>query len=738
MLFTLAVRLHDGSMTSVSVTLSPETTLREMFAAIARSLRCHPLSLSLSLSKKWAELGGDDGDGGGLECIPHPPPQRVTDEYDPILRTDVFSAVPEDRMPLRLRRALVEVHAVGQVIDKKTPLESNTPSAAAHLTSRLIIVRVLDQITTPLLPNATSARSARYVRPDAVTVYIQTVHQAIQFVFQNPDRCGGYPYRLNDSDVLRAFHQLPVDLKRNHDVVLAVLGMGQTACRLIENETTWDYFYKGNKAFVMHNIASGCFSTAGHMRPRFWDDIDVVLQILTMNQRDDFTAVGYWVESYYERVSPRLQTHPEVLAECFKRSGSVLKHVPMSVRNNRAYVMLAVGRDGLALEHAPAAFQGDFGVVSVAVENNGLSLQFTSSLMKSNGYIVRMAIANNGASIQHAADRFRCDFGTALNAIMQNPRAYGHLALELRKNKALYVMAAQKSARTTLRDAPDAFKKNRELVRVACVLGNALVHASSRLQNDPELVTASVSAHPRSLSAASPVLRGAPHLVELAMRIDAAAYESATPELRATNKPLALLYANTCEADSVRGAFRPCGILVPWRKDKDVAMALLSRTVSGNAKTNTYCYMDASLQNDTDVVEQAFVNPGAEGGALDKRYTDLWDDPTFVHALIEKHLHNPGCEMLPLLRLPCVKSSREMVYKMLPRCNLHNSYLGEDVVAMCTVDKQMVLRLLKFHPYVFDFPKDEAYWAIPDAYRTDADVLKVLELARPAKRRRLE
>ena len=679
----------------------------QLFGFLAEQLSTSDLSVNIVISNQWQN--------GGIDIIGRsPPPSRCdyfwTDDLE--RRTEVRVLRDDGLRPISktLRQAIRDVH-VHQIMLKKWFGFLAGSTASMMFTRYLFEIRVVDDSVMPMVREVDS--SPRLLQENGGTP-ITTISEAIQFVWANPNiKCPVNKVRYDYDDVAQAFRLLPETFQKNHRVILGVLSMGFPACLLIEDDHTPDNFYKGNKKFLMRNIAAGGSTTPHDMASELWDDFDVVSLIMN-------TCSTQEIPSMYTKCSERLQTDPNILRVGLKRNGLMLGQCPTEVRQTPEFVLMAL-------------------------QNNGLALRFASPHLRSDVNMVEIAVTQNGVSIRYAQDSFCNNYEWALKAIRQNPEAYSYLSKTLRKKVSLFTVAAQKNP-CTLKDAHDSFKNRRSLVLLACTsqydqhsthsynnAEHALKYAPETFQNDHDLVLATVKMNPLALQFASEPRRDAEDIVKAAMRKDPTAYQYGTQELKKTNKALALMFAEMCNDQELRCAFRRNGHLTPWRKDKDVAMTLLGRIVETNAKANIYVYADKSLQNDPDVVEQAFVHPYDEGCMAD-RFTTLWENESFVRTLIDKHIHNPNCNMTPLLRNRFVKQNRDLVLKMLPRCNFHNHCPNEEACSTLTADKDMVLELLRLHPYLFDYTEEDNGWCVPESYKTDADVIGLM---RGAKRSRM-
>ena len=212
--------------------------------------------------------------------------------------------------------------------------------------------------------------------------------------------------------------------------------------------------------------------------------------------------------------------------------------------------------------------------------------------------------------------------------------------------------------------------------------------------------------------------------------------------MKREDKSLALQYAQTCgPGDPLK--FSLCN----WIADEDVVLTLLRRNIEA------FIRADSSLKAIPEVVEHAFLLPehikeeDFRLAASDKHA--IWRDPVFVHQLIEKHLHNPDCDMTDFLSLGVVKHDLDLIDRIIPRCNFHTERtyaldsvnrenIPQDAYELIMSNKQSVLRLVQYHPYVLDFDEedeeDEDRWYIPTMMKDDPDLQ---ELARAVKRRRV-
>lgn len=304
--------------------------------------------------------------------------------------------------------------------------------------------------------------------------------------------------------------------------------------------------------------------------------------------------------------------------------------------------------------------------------------------------------------------------------------------------------------------APDHFKSDYRMVLAACTApyddtmnpDHPLKFAHESLQADECLVMESIKAYPLSLQHAAPSLRNNPHVLKVAMKLNFRAYKFASQTLRDTHKELAMMFAETCDVHEICGPscerpIRCCDFMRLWGGDRDIVHVLLRRATTIGDVCKMYRDLRSPLTTCRDtlnlVIEQSLLTPHDEhSGDVNDSLTE-WESVELVAsilpALMNKHEHNPKCEMTGLLNFPCVSSDRSAVHRVIPRCNFRGYFIEEEAATALTSDKETVLRLVKFHPYVLDFTEDDDGWCIPEIYKTDADVL---EAAQSTKRQRVQ
>ncbi len=104
-------------------------------------------------------------------------------------------------------------------------------------------------------------------------------------------------------------------------------------------------------------------------------------------------------------------------------SGSFLRGLPRTWRNDRETVLAEVNKDGWNLRFVSKKLRDDKEVVLAAVANHGLALQWASKRLRDDEEVVLTAVKNNGEALQYASDRLRCCYEIVLAAVTQNGRA---------------------------------------------------------------------------------------------------------------------------------------------------------------------------------------------------------------------------------------------------------------------------------------------------------------------------
>lgn len=195
----------------VTVTIRPESTLRELFRTLADGIGCNPLSLSLRTSI-----------GDVVKNIPHPGPQWYNETMDSLTNEEVIIPFPDKRMSLSHRRVLIEPHSLQVVFNKSGVMRCNRRHSVVMrlINPYLFVVRVLDPININI---------SQYVTDKTVS-NTKYVYQAIQYIFGEilHNRHTGENYvktRYNCEDIVSAFFALPAHFQQELDVLFAVYGI---------------------------------------------------------------------------------------------------------------------------------------------------------------------------------------------------------------------------------------------------------------------------------------------------------------------------------------------------------------------------------------------------------------------------------------------------------------------------------------------------------------------------------
>ena len=200
-----------------------------------------------------------------------------------------------------------------------------------------------------------------------------------------------------------------------------------------------------------------------------------------------------------------------------------------------------------------------------------------------------------------------------------------------------------------------------------------------------------------------------------------------------------MLFVNTCKShELITGQFGQ-GVFASWFTDKEIVLSLLRRSDICNPG-RFYNKLDQTMQNDHDVAKAMFAGCTYDtiGPSLwNNTISPSWNNEQFVRSLIRENLNNDNknCDWMSLLKLPLVKNNRDLVYELIPMCTFRNYEPDEQLLATLTADKEMVLRLLRYNPFLLSYTDEKHGWSLPPSYETDTDVLGLM---RSAKRLRLE
>ena len=203
--------------------------------------------------------------------------------------------------------------------------------------------------------------------------------------------------------------------------------------------------------------------------------------------------------------SYRLRSDKEVAMAACAKSGQALKHVVGKLKWDKDVVLAAVGQNGAALSHASALMRTNDVVFKVAVLNGYMGefshpLEHCSKRLRGDREFVLAVVGRRGQALRYAAAELRADAGVALAACRQDPEALKHVSRRLYSDKDFMLEVVSRLQGTALRHASDALRGDKQVVLAAVISDSmAIKHASKDMQEDKEAVIAAVVKDHRAL-----------------------------------------------------------------------------------------------------------------------------------------------------------------------------------------------------------------------------------------------
>jgi hypothetical protein len=314
-----------------------------------------------------------------------------------------------------------------------------------------------------------------------------------------------------------AFYKVPEELRRDKEVVLAVVCCRGTSLRYAsENlkrdeevvlaavkQNPWaitiaDETCRNNKKIVLAAVSqdgrilkhvseklkidSDVFFTA---IDNYKDSIIYVLPKLT-KLIDRKIALGLMQQGIYiefNNVSKELKNDKEVVLAAIQqkcKKYSILANVSERLKDDKDVVLAAVNQNGKLLVHVSKELKDDKDVVLAAVNQNGLALQYASKEFKNNRTIVLAAVKQNGLALEYASQNIKGDIKIVLSAICNRSIALHYATKELINNRNLILSII------------NSFTTDTTEQKKSLLLGLALELSSEKLRGDREVVLAAV------------------------------------------------------------------------------------------------------------------------------------------------------------------------------------------------------------------------------------------------------
>jgi hypothetical protein len=545
--------------------ISREITVRELFHKLAQSTGHPALGLSLAYGKA----------GGGRVVLPHPPPQQIDDDRDneyefdgPNYAYECSLLVPEDPVPDDLWNAIMQ-YAACFSYGMQYELMECSMNVASYLFS--------------------------------MSVHDTEVSDAIAKI---------YSTACCDSTVYQKFQQLPPEMQRNRDVVLATLRYNGIC--LIELDRTETGFFRNDREFAIEGLKQNHF---------YMNYIDPGLLGSLFNDKElmmAFLADGHG--SLFERMSVQLRNDIEVVQTALALAGRNFEHVPSPLKDEKWVVTAALqrtndgtygsfddrrggycGKQKQALQFAHPKWQDDIAIVHLAIKNDGLAIKFASGRLRDDQQTVELAVSHNGMALQFASSTWLDNDAMATCAILQNGLAFEFVSSRLQQSEAMITLAVERCP-DVLKFAPEWYCDNEAHILHATnhdagiYCDNeagmpALMYASKRLQDSLNFVLLCVKKHGRALQFASARLQDDDAVVLAAAKQDGLAWGSASTRIRETNKEVALLAA-ACPGYHIVNLVRL------WPHDLDIA-----RTAVCHKEKDYIAYLTEAMRSNPELAE---------------------------------------------------------------------------------------------------------------------------------------
>jgi hypothetical protein len=638
--------------------ISREITVRELFHKLAQSTGHPALGLSLAYGKA----------GGGRVVLPHPPPQQVDidcdSEYEfdgPNYAYESSLLVPEDPVPDDLWNTIVQYAACFSL--NVASFLQNTHEIKQNVASYLI----------------------------SMSVHDKKVSDAIAKI---------YSTACCDSTVYQEFQQLPPEMQRNRDVILATLRYNGIC--LIELDRTETGFFRNDREFAIEGLKQNHF---------YMKYIDPGLLGSLFNDKElmmAFLADGHG--SLFERMSVQLRNDIEVVQTALALAGRNFEHVPSPLKDEKWVVTAALqrtndetygsfddrrggyrGKQKHALQFAHPKWQDDIAMVHLAIKNDGLALKFASVRLRDDQQTVELAVSRNGMALQFASSTWQDDDAMATCAILQNGLAFELVSSRLQQSEAMITLAVERCP-DVLKFAPEWYCDNEAHILHAtnheAGMPPALMYASKRLQDSLHFVLLCVKKHGRALQFASARLQDDDAVVLAAAKQDGLAWGTASTRIQETNKEVALLAA-ACPGYHIVYLVRL------WPHDLDIV-----RTAVCHKEKDYIAYLPEAMRSNPDVAELSCRFYGVT--SLSHTTQSLRNDLGFMTKIINMQSTGPHGSKHEIVDYigDELKHNRDFVFMAMSACEA--PYLAavtdEDHNPMYNNDREIVLLAINQNP----------------------------------------
>lgn len=242
-----------------------------------------------------------------------------------------------------------------------------------------------------------------------------------------------------------------------------------------------------------------------HLPESYFNSIEFALELVGRNSRAARYVSGTIQESIEFR-RPALLDNGEVLfslSEAYSsdresvlwalksRRGSarsILKELPLHIRDDRALVWAAVGREGSALEFASPELKRDPSIVRRAVRKDPLALAFADPSQQDDVRTVLTAVERNTDAIVYASERLLADSHFHREAVRENGLVLGRLPAAVSTNRQL-VRDSLLSNSAAFSWLPSELLPNDETA-ARLIFSNANLHVRMQERFSPEQLAA--------------------------------------------------------------------------------------------------------------------------------------------------------------------------------------------------------------------------------------------------------
>lgn len=206
---------------------------------------------------------------------------------------------------------------------------------------------------------------------------------------------------------------------------------------------------------------------------------------------------------------------PAVAIRLVQQRGTVLRHLPLDLRDDAHIVRAAIQTDPETLKYVSRRLRGTYQIVLAAIHQNPRALRWASKDLRGNADLVAVAIKQDASCIKYATTRLRRDRRLAM-LVLENGGSIWCISKRLHNDRDV-MLAAIRADHTIFPHIPDVLRYDRQIA-IAAVRYHGLNLASlpPEMRADREVVRAAVLSHGNVLHLASDDLRTDRALMQLA------------------------------------------------------------------------------------------------------------------------------------------------------------------------------------------------------------------------------